>query len=592
MISADDFYLDKSYQPFITRHDFSDKEYVFIEDLQRGTYAGGQNVSFDLNQLGLTNKYSNWEEGFVTIPLVGTVHCPNAVGNAFTAELSNAYIMSLKNGYHQLINSLKVSISNNEIVNTQTLHNLKIHYDILSSWSDADVKTIGGFMNFCGPDNPESEEYYSAANSNGLGCCNNRIVSKDPGVTWSPHQGYGAFDDGNTSRRLRMQNTSFDISTANGNNSLSGTFINNNALSTIGKNYVLNSISTAALVTPTEPIVYYIVATIPLKEIHSIFKNLHLTKNMYMKLEFNFNTNFTTLFTFTAQGNNPTYASFVNSGAPPCCPYVISPIGTALASSSTNVTGLKNSATQVSFQTQLQIGKATISGYASTYQNPIMTACRIYVPLYTMSPSQEEKYLSSIPEKTIIFEDHSYSNTSLSAIQKDKSVLNAQLFSSMSRVRGILLIPLMSSISATGHGGALNLGSPLLSPFSGCGTVPYGRVSNFNVLINGRNHFSQNVNYGWEMYYNEVMKSKGTIFGNAMSGLKSGLLDQHTWETNHCYVFVDLSRWESIAEDNAPKNIGLQFTNSSNVTCDYHCFLMYEKEITVNTSTGMLVKKS
>jgi len=29
--------------------------------------------------------------------------------------------MSLKNGFHQLINSLKVSISNNEILNSQTL---------------------------------------------------------------------------------------------------------------------------------------------------------------------------------------------------------------------------------------------------------------------------------------------------------------------------------------------------------------------------------------------------------------------------------------------------------------------------------------
>ena len=90
----------------------------------------------------------------------------SVAGNAFTGEYSFSYIMSLKNGYHQLLNSLKVSISINEIVNTQTLHNLKIHY-ILSSWSDANVNTIGRFINFCVPNNPDSEEYYSAANSNG-----------------------------------------------------------------------------------------------------------------------------------------------------------------------------------------------------------------------------------------------------------------------------------------------------------------------------------------------------------------------------------------------------------------------------------------
>ena len=55
--------------------------------------------------------------------------------------------------------------------------------------------------------------------------------------------------------------------------------------------------------------------------------------------------------------------------------------------------------------------------------------------------------------------------------------------------------------------------------------------------------------------------------------------------------FVDQSRWESISIDNAQKNIGLQFTNSSNVTYAYH-FFMYENEIKINKSTGMLVKKS
>ena len=167
----------------------------------------------------------------------------------------------------------------------------------------------------------------------------------------------------------------------------------------------MNSNSTAQLVAPTvDPIVYYIIATIPLKEIHSIFKNLHLTKNMYMKLEFNFNTNFSTTFNFSAQIAHPTYASFVNSGAPPCCPYVITPIGTSGANGTSNVTGLRASATQLSFQTQLQIGKATVSGSPTgTFINPIMSACRIYIPLYTLSPISEDRYLSTVPEKTILF---------------------------------------------------------------------------------------------------------------------------------------------------------------------------------------------
>jgi len=120
-----------------------------------------------------------------------------------------------------------------------------------------------------------------------------------------------------------MQNTSFDIN--NAANTLTP-FLNQDALKIIGKNYVLNSASSAQLVAAaTDPIVFYIVATIPLSQIHDIFKTLPLSKNMYMKLEFFFNTNFSTLFTFTAAGAAPTYSYYTNTGNATCCPYVVSP---------------------------------------------------------------------------------------------------------------------------------------------------------------------------------------------------------------------------------------------------------------------------
>ena len=100
------------------------------------------------------------------------IDCPT---NLFTSNTENAFALSLKNGYHHLIDSVKVQISNNEVVNTQQLTNLKIHYDIVSTWTDDDVKTIGSVMNFCGIDNPDSENYQPAANAIGLGSCNNSI---------------------------------------------------------------------------------------------------------------------------------------------------------------------------------------------------------------------------------------------------------------------------------------------------------------------------------------------------------------------------------------------------------------------------------
>ena len=90
------------------------------------------------------------------------------------------------------------------------------------------------------------------------------------------------------------------------------------------------------------------------------------------------------------------------------------------------------------------------------------------------------------------------------------------------------------------------------------------------------------------MFNNEILKSNAP-FGNAVRGFGGGLIDQHAWETNHGYVYVSLDRWESKSADNVPKTIGIKFTNASNITCDYHCFLIYEDEINLNSSTGQLI---
>ena len=108
MISSDEYYLQKSYQPYLDHFAFSKKEVIFVEDAQKGSYPSGNYVSFDLASMGLSNKYQNWEEAELVIPLVMSLACPSAANNGLTADVSNAFACSLKNGY-QLINGLKVN---------------------------------------------------------------------------------------------------------------------------------------------------------------------------------------------------------------------------------------------------------------------------------------------------------------------------------------------------------------------------------------------------------------------------------------------------------------------------------------------------
>ena len=50
------------------------------------------------------------------------------------------------------------------------------------------------------------------------------------------------------------------------------------------------------------------------------------------------------------------------------------------------------------------------------------------------------------------------------------------------------------------------MGSPMVSPFSSSpGTcTPFARVSNFNVLIGNKPYLTAPVNYGWELFNNEM----------------------------------------------------------------------------------------
>jgi hypothetical protein len=218
------------------------------------------------------------------------------------------------------------------------------------------------------------------------------------------------------------------------------------------------------------------------------------------------------------------------SGNAPTCPYMISPICAAAAvGTSTGLVIAAPTADKVA-TISIQIAKNT-----NTHQ---LTCCRI------LSTIQEEDYLKSVPQITIKFENYAYRNTGLTNIKPAKKVFNTQLFMTQTKVRGILLIPQISSVV---HGGTIaslsteayaagvgSLGSPMVSPFSSSpGTCcPYARVSELNVFVGNTPWFYQDVTYGWEMYNNEILKSK-TPFGNAIRGFGGGLLDQHAWETNH-----------------------------------------------------------
>ena len=59
MISHEQFQLQASYQQYTDDFCFT-KDYLIIEDQQKGSYSGGTIVNFDMSTLGTNGKYSCW----------------------------------------------------------------------------------------------------------------------------------------------------------------------------------------------------------------------------------------------------------------------------------------------------------------------------------------------------------------------------------------------------------------------------------------------------------------------------------------------------------------------------------------------------
>jgi len=128
-ITSDQYAIENSLQSDENKYLFENKQYIYVPDGQNGSYSSPQ-VTFECTQLTNSDRYIDFLQGFISVPLVLAVSGPT------TNNKANAFALSLKNYYLQLINSIQVQLSGNDVVTLSNLSNMKINYDILTSWSN------------------------------------------------------------------------------------------------------------------------------------------------------------------------------------------------------------------------------------------------------------------------------------------------------------------------------------------------------------------------------------------------------------------------------------------------------------------------
>ena len=549
---------------------FSNVQTNYCVDSNNGSYPNGQ-VTFDLSTLSNSGKYIDFTSSFLTIPLVLNVNLTTTGG----AQAENAFVASLKNGYHQLINSMSVEISNMQVVNLTNFSNLDINYKLLTTCSLEDERNFLPSIGFA-KDTAESIYYTDAISTSGLGECNNKIANS----LFSSAGGYGATQwNSNRGRLERQMNTSFDP--VKGREGSDGTKLHSQSVVTdTGKNHLVAN--------GTKDVTYHILATIPLKIIHDLFKKLHLTKGMYMRMVLNLNTQCSTTCVLAPNAGPPAtveYTSFTTTSLNGVLPFMLSPTGTGNGFLATGVTGVKAT---------LGIGKSFDT--TTSYPHNIMTSCRFYARVAEMTPTAEEQYLSAVPSKRILYNDIlSFNTLSVPSGQSVSQILT----NGISRPRYLLIVPNMAgaingsgrgSLLSTVAGGLGSVGSPMNSPFSSSpGTTGFqAAISNLNILVSGQTIYQSNLVYGFEQFLEEV-RGSNALNGGLPLGLSSGLLSQNDWENGFRFVYVDLSRRISQANDDTSRSIQVSFKNSAAYMADFNYIISYEKECTISTSTGALI---
>ena len=568
----DEFAFYNSQNEQKTEFIFNNAQQVYVPDQNSGSYPNGQ-VVFDLASLSNSGKYIDFQQSYITVPLVMNVNLGSSGG---TPDNADVFAASLKNGFHQLINSMSVEITNAQVVNLTNLSNLDIHYRLLTSCSREDELNFLPSINFH-KDTAESITYVDTSNNVGFGECNNIIAQS---VFAASTRWGNSLWNSNSGRLQRQLNTSFDpINGMNGSGQTN--LVSESSCKTVCKNY--------CIINGNTDINHYILATIPLKIIHDLFKKLPLTKGMYMRLILNLNTQCQSVI--TVDQANSRFSGVTTTSLNNVFPCMLSPIGAAA--------GLILPASTAKVTLSLGIGKSYNT--TTSYSHPVMTSCRFYAKVCEMTPAYEESYLSAVPTKTILFNDIlSFSTSTITP----NGTVSQILTNGVSRPRYLLIVPQLAgaingaakaSLSAATYTSVTNgltsaVGTPMNSPFSSSPATTgfHAAISSLNVLVSGQTIYQSNYMYGFEEWLQEV-RGSNAINGGIPLGLSSGLLSQNDWENAYRFCYIDLSKRMSQSNDDISRSIQVSFTNAASYTMDYFYIIAYEKSINISTSTGALI---
>jgi hypothetical protein len=148
----DEIVYDMSKQSEASPQIFVKKDWINILDNQNGSYNGNQSV-IDTSQFSNSNKYMNYREGYLTVPLILTATSPASATPAErflpnVAGTSADYVFGLKNWYGSIVHSMTLDLNGTTIIQQTPYSGLWNTFKLMTSLSLDDLKTQGSAIGF------------------------------------------------------------------------------------------------------------------------------------------------------------------------------------------------------------------------------------------------------------------------------------------------------------------------------------------------------------------------------------------------------------------------------------------------------------
>jgi hypothetical protein len=572
-MSADSLVFDMSSMAEGTPSVFVRKDWISILDNQNQNYQGNQSV-IDTSQLANSNKYFNYREAYLTVPMTMTL--TQTIGSAAlfapaTAATSADYLVGLKNWYGSIVHSMTVDYNGTTIVQQTPYCGLWNSFKLMTSLSYQDVITNGASMGFW-PDNGTSFDIANVNTTDSIAnsTSNNRNLGAFPVVSGA----FNTFDAYNEGLLRRQQGWNFDPDGVTGTGQTYSSLLSTSNMNLLWKSYIFNKVNATGGPPSTAAGVVQIAITaqIYLKHLHSFFERVPLLKGVFMKITLNLNQTSTS---FSVSGADVFTACSVQSPLGGVNPLMIA---SAVASNGGACL------VEGSYIASLAVGKTCLnssqSSLAGVSTSPLSGSILLNCPAYTFNPVFETSYLSS-PIKKIVYSDI-YQYQVVNQLSGGQT-FNQLITNGIANIKSVLVLPFFSS---SANGGL----SPIQSPFDPAGggpTSPLCLLTQFNIQISGQNAIYNTERYAYEQFLNQL-QGCNAINGNLTDGLTSSLVDQKNFEMSYNYYYVNCGRMLPV-EEAVPKSVNILGTNTSAKAIDLFVFVEYGVEVSLDILTGARV---